>query len=99
MKSLRTVVSLLSYNVAAVAAVAALAPAGAATPTTYKEYVALGDSYTSSTGFSMVPDQTFVPLGCAQSVSDYPHQVAGLLKVATVRDASCGGATTNNFAG
>jgi lysophospholipase L1-like esterase len=88
----------VASGVAAAMAVAA-SPAAAATPTTYKEYVALGDSYTSSTGFSMVPDQTFVPLGCAQSVSDYPHQVAGLLKVAAFRDASCGGATTNNFAG
>lgn len=77
-----------------------LVPAHAATTATgYQEYVALGDSYTSSTGFSMVPDETYVPLGCAQSVSDYPHQVAALLKVPTFRDASCGGATTSNFAG
>ena len=98
MKSVRSVLALLTCSIASIAAFA-LAPAGAATTPTYQEYVALGDSYTSSTGFSMVPDQTYVPLGCAQSVSDYPHQVAALLKVPTFRDASCGGATTNNFAG
>jgi lysophospholipase L1-like esterase len=97
-KLVRVLIALLSCATAAVAA-GALAPAGAATPPTYQEYVALGDSYTASTGFSMLPDQTFVPLGCAQSVSDYPHQVAALLKVPTFRDASCGSATTANFAG
>ncbi|HUQ00693.1 MAG TPA: SGNH/GDSL hydrolase family protein [Aeromicrobium sp.] len=96
MKRLR--IALLSASVAAVLA-CTLAPAGAATSPTYREYVALGDSYTSSTGFSMVPDQTIVPLGCAQSVSDYPHQVAALLKVPTFRDASCGGASTKHFTG
>ncbi len=98
MKPGRLLLVPLSFALAAVAAFA-LSPAGAATAPSYKEYVALGDSYTSSTGFSMLPDQTFVPLGCAQSVSDYPHQVAALLKVPTFRDASCGGATTSNFAG
>jgi lysophospholipase L1-like esterase len=98
MKSLRLLIAALSCGVAAALA-GTFSAAGAATAPAYHEYVALGDSYTSSTGFSMVPDQTFVPLGCAQSVSDYPHQVAALLKVPTFRDASCGGATTDNFAG
>jgi len=98
MKPVRILCALLACGAGALMATN-LSPAGAATPPTYREYVALGDSYTSSTGYSMVPDQTFVPLGCAQSVSDYPHQVAALLKVPTFRDASCGGATTNNFAG
>jgi lysophospholipase L1-like esterase len=98
MKPVRLLIALLSCGLAAAVA-GTLAPAGAATAPAYREYVALGDSYTSSTGFSMVPDQTYVPLGCAQSVSDYPHQVAALLKVAAFRDASCGGATTGNFAG
>lgn len=91
----------IALLIAGLAAASSLvfSPAGAATAPRYQEYVALGDSYTSSTGFSMVPDQTFVPLGCAQSVSDYPHQVASLLKVPAFRDASCGGATTNNFSG
>jgi lysophospholipase L1-like esterase len=74
----------------------AASPAGASAPA-YQEYVALGDSYTASTGFNTLPDQTFVPLGCAQAVTDYPHQVATLLHVATFRDASCGGATTSDF--
>jgi lysophospholipase L1-like esterase len=90
---------LLTLLIGGIAALTALAPANAKTPPTYQEYVSLGDSYTASTGFSMVPDQTFVPLGCAQSVTDYPHQVAKLLKVAIFRDASCGGATTANLAG
>lgn len=94
---LRHPVALLSC---AVITALTLAPAnGAPAPVAYQEYVALGDSYTASTGYSTLPDQTHVPLGCAQSVTDYPHQVAALLKVPTFRDASCGGATTENFAG
>lgn len=89
----------LALIIGCVAASTLAAPADAATPPTYQEYVALGDSYTASTGFSMLPDRKYVPLGCAQSLTDYPHQVAALLKVPTFRDASCGGATTANFTG
>jgi lysophospholipase L1-like esterase len=65
----------------------------------YQEYVAMGDSFTSSTGYSTLPTTQFVPLGCTQSVSDYPHQLATMLQVPTFTDASCGGATSANLAG
>jgi lysophospholipase L1-like esterase len=65
----------------------------------YTEYVAMGDSFTASTGFSTLPDTRFVPIGCTQSKTDYPHQVAAMLQVATFVDASCGGATIDNLAG
>lgn len=81
----------------ALAAAASVVPAEAASAPKYKEYVALGDSYTASTGFTDIFDTTTVPLGCAQAKSDYPHQVAKLLKVPTFRDASCGGALTRHF--
>jgi lysophospholipase L1-like esterase len=65
----------------------------------YRDYVALGDSYTSSDGYALngLPSTRYVPLGCAQATSDYPHQVAQLLHVAQFTDASCGGATTKDF--
>jgi lysophospholipase L1-like esterase len=77
----------------------AIAHADGTDAPTYHEYVALGDSYTSSSGFTNLPDTRFVPLGCAQSTNDYPHQVARLLDVDTFTDASCGGATTDDFTG
>jgi lysophospholipase L1-like esterase len=76
------------------------APSGAqpAPPPTYHDYVALGDSYTADVLMGPLPPTTqFVPLGCAQSKDDYPHQVAKLLHVAAFHDASCGSATTNNM--
>jgi lysophospholipase L1-like esterase len=76
------------------------APAdGAPAAARYSNYVALGDSYTSSDGFALngLPTTQFVPLGCVQSSSDYPHQVANLLHVAHFVDASCAGATTADF--
>jgi lysophospholipase L1-like esterase len=76
------------------AVLAAAPPATAAT--VYHEYVALGDSYTSVPGLTW-PTTQFVPFGCAQSSNDYPHQVASSLGIANYRDASCGGATTDNM--
>jgi lysophospholipase L1-like esterase len=78
---------------------AAPAEASAAAAPHYSNYVALGDSYTSSDGFALngLPTTQYVPLGCVQSSSDYPHQVASLLHVAHFADASCAGATTQDF--
>ena len=67
--------------------------AGAATRH-YSEYVALGDSFSADVFTSLIPQTKGVPLGCAQSGTDYPHQVAKALNVKTFRDATCGGATT-----
>ncbi|MEU0791244.1 SGNH/GDSL hydrolase family protein [Amycolatopsis sp. NPDC005961] len=77
------------------AALAFAAPAAASTP--YREYVALGDSWTADVFVTFPPTTRFTPLDCAQSTSDYPHEVAGALGVETFRDASCGGATTTDF--
>ncbi|WP_163511321.1 SGNH/GDSL hydrolase family protein [Fodinicola acaciae] len=71
-----------------------VSPAGAATG--YREYVALGDSWTADVNILNVAT-TFVPYGCVQSAADYPHQVAKTLGIATFTDASCGGATTDHM--
>jgi lysophospholipase L1-like esterase len=63
----------------------------------YRDYVALGDSYTADVLTTFPPTTKYVPLGCAQSTSDYPHQLALLLHVTTFYDASCGGATTDDM--
>ncbi|MFJ1763564.1 SGNH/GDSL hydrolase family protein [Amycolatopsis sp. NPDC088138] len=78
-----------------IAALAAAAPASAST--SYHEYVALGDSWTADVFVTLPPTTAYTPLDCAQSTSDYPHEVAGALGVETFRDASCGGATTTDF--
>jgi lysophospholipase L1-like esterase len=57
-------------------------------------YVALGDSYTAG---PLIPDPTGTPLGCLRSDSNYPHRVRPSLETATFTDASCSGATTDDF--
>lgn len=72
--------------------------AQAATAPAYHDYVALGDSYTADVLSGPLPPTTqFVPIGCAQSSADYPHQVARLLHVTQFHDSSCGSATTANM--
>jgi lysophospholipase L1-like esterase len=60
-------------------------------------YVALGDSYTSGPG---IPAQSGQPAGCARSDHNYPALVAAQLnlKPGMLRDMSCSGATTADFA-
>jgi lysophospholipase L1-like esterase len=74
-----------------------LQQAASAAPPRYHEYVALGDSYTADVLTSFPPTTQFVPIGCGQSATDYPHQLAKLLHVAVFRDVSCGGATTSDM--
>ncbi|WP_439377717.1 SGNH/GDSL hydrolase family protein [Amycolatopsis lexingtonensis] len=81
--------------VPALAVLALAAPASASTG--YHEYVALGDSWTADVFVTFPPTTEYTPLDCAQSTSDYPHELAGALGVETFRDASCGGATTTDF--
>lgn len=81
--------------VPALAVLAFVAPASASTG--YHEYVALGDSWTADVFVTLPPTTEFTPLDCAQSTSDYPHELAGALGVGTFRDAGCGGATTTDF--
>jgi lysophospholipase L1-like esterase len=67
----------------------------------YREYVALGDSWTADVvvlNGDGTPDDTYAPVDCAQSHHNYPKIVAATIGVATFRDASCGSATTDDFA-
>lgn len=60
-------------------------------------YVALGDSWSADVFTTLLPDTQGVPLGCAQSPTNYPHQVAEALHAASFADATCGSATTANM--
>ncbi len=62
---------------------------------TYDRYVALGDSFTAA---------PFVPLtqladGCLRSTNNYPHLVAGALRIPELEDRSCTGAQTTDLPG
>lgn len=87
---------------AAVLGLLVLVPvAGADTPR-YREYVALGDSWTADViiiGTAGTPTAKYVPVDCFQATFNYPKQVAEALDVDKFYDASCGSATTQNFAG
>lgn len=60
----------------------------------YREYVALGDSFTSG---PLIPQMRTDPLGCARSTRNYPSILAERLGVRTFTDASCGGAGTEHL--
>lgn len=67
----------------------------------YEEYVALGDSWTADVVLidgRGIPDTRYAPLGCAQSKVNYPKLVEQTIRPTTFRDASCGAATTDDFA-
>jgi lysophospholipase L1-like esterase len=57
-----------------------------------REYVALGDSYTSG---PLIPRQ--VDAGCARSDHNYPSIVAARLGASPFKDVSCAGATTDHM--
>jgi len=68
----------------------------------FREYVSLGDSWSADVVFldaHGVPDDTHVPIDCAQSHVNYPKLVAEELAIPVHRDATCGSATTEHFAG
>jgi hypothetical protein len=86
---------------AAALSLLALAPIARADTPGYHEYVALGDSWTADVvivGTAGAPTARYVPIDCFQSTFDYPKQVAKALGVTKFYDASCGSATTRNFA-
>lgn len=89
--------AVVAVNVVAVL-VAAAGIAAAAPDDGFQEYVALGDSWTADVVLLGPPTGEYVPLGCVQSSGNYPKQVAAALGVETFFDASCGGATSENFA-
>ncbi len=104
MRTSRILVSLLAGAALAAPAVpsATAVPdrAPAAAKPAYREYVALGDSWTADVvilngdGF---PATEHAPVGCAQSHRNYPKLVAKAIGARTFRDASCGSATTDDF--
>lgn len=69
---------------------AAIVPAAAGA----QSYVSLGDSYVS--GPAILPPAEGAPLDCTQSARNYPHLTAKALGL-SLRDVSCGGATTANL--
>ena len=74
-------------------------PRAAAAAPAYRQYVALGDSWSADVVFANqdgAPDTTYAPVDCAQSHHNYPKLVAASLGV-PIRDATCGSATTDDF--
>lgn len=103
MRSTRILAPALATLLAAAAFAAPTQAASAVKPKKegYREYVALGDSWTADVvvlNSDGTPDDTYAPVDCAQSRHDYPKIVAATLGVSTFRDASCGSATTGDFA-
>ena len=83
--------SLLSLPLLAASAL----PAAAAPATrSFRNYVALGDSYTSG---PFIPAQRWDPIGCGRSTNNYPALLADKLHVRSYTDVSCGGADTSNL--
>lgn len=102
MSKLRVVLPVL---LAAVALIVGTAGSGvgatAAKKHRFTEYVALGDSWTADVvvlNGDGTPDATYAPIDCAQSHHNYPKIVAASLGVKRFKDASCGSATTDDFA-
>ncbi|WP_330179714.1 SGNH/GDSL hydrolase family protein [Nocardia sp. NBC_01503] len=82
-----------------VVAVCCTSTPAAADSVSYREYVALGDSWTAAVFTTLPPATTDVPADCVQSSSNYPHQVAKALGIKNFRDASCASATTVDMTG
>jgi hypothetical protein len=67
----------------------------------FREYVSLGDSWSADVVLldtHGLPSTRDVPIDCAQSHVNYPKLVAKELGVRAHRDATCGSATTYDFA-
>ncbi|MEU7581149.1 SGNH/GDSL hydrolase family protein [Streptomyces sp. NPDC041068] len=63
----------------------------------YEEYVALGDSWSADVALLTNVSTEHTPYACFQSTWNYPKKVAQALGVKTLRDATCGAATTEDF--
>jgi hypothetical protein len=81
-------------SIAAALAVACAVVAAGTASAQATSYVALGDSYVS--GPFILPPAAGAPLDCLQSARNYPHLTAATLAL-SLKDVSCGGATTANF--
>lgn len=82
--------------VSACAAMAMGWPGTASAAPAFGEYVALGDSWAADATLVQISGQ-YAPPGCVQSARDYSKQVAAALGVRVFRDATCGGAVTENM--
>ncbi|GAA1520325.1 SGNH/GDSL hydrolase family protein [Kribbella lupini] len=87
------------FRVTAVLAATSLLPVAGAdaavSAPSFKNYVALGDSYTAA---PLVPPLDLANLGCLRSGGgNYPALAAPKLKVPKVTDVSCGGADTTHL--
>lgn len=60
---------------------------------TYDNYVALGDSYASGAGLSLVDDAD-----CDRTGEGYPAVIAGAVKAKSFKNVTCSGATTAEMA-
>jgi hypothetical protein len=67
------------------------APASA---TVFREYVALGDSYSAG---PLIPQQRPDLLGCLKSTNNYPAFLATYLSLTTYTDVTCSGARTSDM--
>ncbi|GAB3491911.1 SGNH/GDSL hydrolase family protein [Amycolatopsis cihanbeyliensis] len=85
-------VALVTAVVLAASTLTAAATGGSTT--TFRHYVALGDSYTSG---PLIPLPRLDPVGCVRSTSNYPALLAHKLRVHTYTDVSCGGADTGDM--
>ncbi|MEV5609073.1 SGNH/GDSL hydrolase family protein [Streptomyces sp. NPDC052225] len=87
-------------RLAATAVAAGAATLGLAVPAQATEqplpYVALGDSYSAASG--VLPLDPSASLLCARSTANYPHVIAERTGAA-LKDVTCGGAQTKDFAG
>jgi lysophospholipase L1-like esterase len=91
----RLLSSLLALSITLVALLAITATASALSQ---GRYVALGDSFTA--GPLVGPPTTEdVPLGCIQSINNYPHLIRGLTGLRDFTDVSCSGAETRDMLG
>jgi len=61
-------------------------------PPRFRQYVALGDSYTSGPGI-----EPMTPGACLRSTVNYPALVADALHIKEISDVSCGGAATTDL--
>ncbi|MFJ2741678.1 SGNH/GDSL hydrolase family protein [Streptomyces sp. NPDC087440] len=92
----RLAVALAALGALGAAALPASAQAADAPQRQYREYVALGDSWSADVTILGI-DARHAPSGCAQSSWNYPKQVAATLGVSVFRDATCGAATTEHL--
>jgi lysophospholipase L1-like esterase len=76
--------------------VALLSLSASASAITPGRYVALGDSYTAGPLVGP-PTAEDAPLGCIQSVNNYPHLIRPLTGLRHFTDVSCSGAVTRDM--